>query len=101
MKKIYRCVEKHDKHMNITIDYENSVPEDACYILFIYTNEYMSILTILIAFYIPVAIMMGLYVRVWYETVKRQRELVHLQAGKKASSKRSDSRYVTNKQINW
>ena len=52
----------------------------------------MSILTILIAFYIPVAIMIGLYVRVWYETVKRQRELVHLQAGKKASSKRSDSR---------
>ena len=30
--------------------------------------------------------------RVWWETVKRQRDLVHLQAGKKASSKRSDSR---------
>ena len=53
----------------------------------------MTILTILLAFYIPVCIMIGLYVRVWWETVKRQRELVHLQAGKKASSKRSDSRY--------
>jgi hypothetical protein len=37
--------------------------------------------------------MCGLYVRVWWETVKRQRDLVHLQAGKKASSKRSNSRY--------
>ena len=69
-----------------------SVPHNQCYIQVIYTNVSMSILTILIAFYIPVAIMIGLYVRVWYETVKRQRELVHLQAGKKASSKRSDSR---------
>ena len=69
-----------------------TVPENDCYVQFIYTNEYMNIVTILMAFYIPVSIMIGLYVRVWYETVKRQRELVHLQAGKKASSKRSDSR---------
>ena len=66
--------------------------ENECHVQFIYSNEYMSIVTILVAFYIPVSIMIGLYVRVWYETVKRQRELVHLQAGKKASSKRSDSR---------
>ena len=32
-------------------------------------------------------------VRVWWETVKRQRDLVHLQAGKKMS-KRSTSRLV-------
>ena len=69
-----------------------TVKENECYVQFIYNNEYMSIVTILVAFYIPVAIMIGLYVRVWYETVKRQRELVHLQAGKKPSSKRSDSR---------
>ena len=74
------------------IDTETSVPSNDCYVQFIYSNEYMSIVTILMAFYIPVSIMIGLYVRVWYETVKRQRELVHLQAGKKASSKRSDSR---------
>ncbi|CAB4060445.1 CHRM5 [Lepeophtheirus salmonis] len=45
----------------------------------------------MIAFFIPVSIMIGLYVRVWWETVKRQRELVHLQAGKKSHSKKSDS----------
>lgn len=59
---------------------------------FIYSNEYMSIVTVVIAFWLPISVMIGLYVRVWYETVKRQKELVHLQAGKKASSKRSDSR---------
>ena len=69
-----------------------TIPPDECYIQFIYSNEYMSIVTILVAFFVPVTIMIGLYVRVWWETVKRQRELVHLQAGKKASSKRSDSR---------
>ena len=74
------------------IEGQRTVPDNDCYVQFIYTNEYMSIVTILLAFYIPVSIMIGLYVRVWYETVKRQRELVHLQAGKKASSKRSDSR---------
>ena len=52
----------------------------------------MSIVTIVTSFWLPRSVMIGLYVRVWYETVKRQRELVHLQAGKKASSKRSDSR---------
>ena len=40
----------------------------------------MSIVTILIAFFVPVSVMIGLYVRVWWETVKRQRELVNLQA---------------------
>ena len=74
------------------IEGQRTVPENDCYVQFIYTNEYMSIVTIILAFYIPVSIMIGLYLRVWYETVKRQRELVHLQAGKKASSKRSDSR---------
>lgn len=74
------------------IEGQRTVPDNDCYVQFIYTNEYMSIVTIFLAFYIPVSIMIGLYLRVWYETVKRQRELVHLQAGKKASSKRSDSR---------
>ena len=71
---------------------ERTVPANDCYIQFIYSNEWMSIITIVIAFFAPVTIMCGLYVRVWWETVKRQKELVHLQAGKKASSKRSDSR---------
>jgi hypothetical protein len=59
------------------------VPNNECYIQFIYSNEYMSVVTIMIAFFVPVSVMMFLYVRVWWETVKRQKELVHLQAGKK------------------
>ena len=74
------------------VEGKRTVPPNECYIQFIYSNEYMSIVTVIIAFWLPVSIMVGLYIRVWYETVKRQRELVHLQAGKKASSKRSDSR---------
>ena len=66
--------------------------DEECYIQFVETNQIMSILCAMMAFYVPVTIMCGLYVRVWWETVKRQRDLVHLQAGKKASSKRSNSR---------
>ena len=55
----------------------------------------MSIVTVVIAFFAPVSVMIGLYVRVWWETVKRQRELVHLQAGKKASSKSGKCSKVT------
>ena len=33
-----------------------TVKENKCYVQFIYSNEYMSIVTILVAFYIPVAI---------------------------------------------
>ena len=70
----------------------------------------MSIVTILIAFFVPVSVMIGLYVRVWWETVKRQKELHTLQGGGRSNgekgrnggrsgaipkngSKRSDSRY--------
>ena len=85
----------------------------------------MSIVTIMIAFFVPVSVMIGLYVRVWWETVKRQRELVNLQGGRsgngekgrnggrggggaatKNGSKRSDSRYVQGRaekpyQVKW
>ena len=76
------------------IEGARTVPENDCYIQFIYSNEYMSIVTVMIAFFVPVTVMIGLYVRVWWETVKRQRELVHLQAAgkKQQASKRSDSR---------
>ena len=71
---------------------ERKVKEDECYVQFIETDPIMSILASMVAFYIPVTVMCGLYVRVWWETVKRQRDLVHLTAGKKGNSKRSDSR---------
>ncbi len=62
------------------IEGERTVPDNDCYIQFIYSNEYMSIVTVMIAFFVPVSVMILLYMRVWWETVKRQKELVHLQA---------------------
>ena len=52
---------------------------------FISGNTVMSIVTIMIAFFVPVSVMIGLYVRVWWETVKPQRELIHLQGGRSNS----------------
>ena len=53
--------------------------ERSSFLQFISGNTVMSIVTIMIAFFVPVSVMIGLYVRVWWETVKRQRELVNLQ----------------------
>ena len=77
------------------IEGERKVKEEECYVQFVETNRVLSILCAVMAFYLPVTIMCCLYVRVWWETVKRQRDLVHLQAGKK-TSKRSNSRFVLN-----
>ena len=61
------------------IEGERTVPEGECEVQFISGNTVMSVVTIMIAFFVPVSVMIGLYVRVWWETVKRQRELVNLQ----------------------
>lgn len=74
------------------IEGKRTIPDNDCYIQFIYSNEYMSIVTVMIAFFVPVTIMIGLYVRVWWETVKRQKDLVHLQAAGKKASRKSNSR---------
>ena len=66
--------------------------QTACYVQFVETSRVMGLLCAVLAFYLPVTIMCCLYVRVWWETVKRQRDLVHLQAGKK-SSRKSTSRW--------
>lgn len=74
------------------IEGKRTVPQDECYIQFIETNQYITFLTALAAFYFPVTIMCFLYYRIWKETKKRQKDLPNLQAGKKDSSKRSNSR---------
>lgn len=47
--------------------------------------------TAIAAFYVPVSVMCFLYWRIWRTTKKRQKDLPNLQAGKKDSSKRSNS----------
>ncbi|XP_077989833.1 muscarinic acetylcholine receptor M1-like [Glandiceps talaboti] len=60
---------------------ENSVPETDCYVQFIYDEASLTIITICIAFYLPVIIMIVLYYRIWRETEKRSRDLKKLQGG--------------------
>ncbi|KAL0275550.1 UNVERIFIED_CONTAM: hypothetical protein PYX00_003369 [Menopon gallinae] len=74
------------------IEGKRTVPERECYIQFIETNHYITFGTAIAAFYVPVTVMCMLYWRIWRETEKRQKDLPNLQAGKKDSSKRSNSR---------
>ncbi|PNF18549.1 Muscarinic acetylcholine receptor DM1 [Cryptotermes secundus] len=74
------------------IEGERTVPDRECYIQFIETNHYITFGTAIAAFYVPVTVMCILYWRIWRETEKRQKDLPNLQAGKKDSSKRSNSR---------
>jgi len=76
------------------IEGKRTVPEYKCYIQFIETNHYITFGTAIAAFYIPVSIMLILYYRIYMETEKRQRDLSQLQAGKKDSSRRSNSRFA-------
>ncbi|KAF6211999.1 hypothetical protein GE061_012517 [Apolygus lucorum] len=73
------------------IEGERTVPDNQCYIQFIETNHYITFGTAIAAFYVPVSVMCFLYYRIWRETKKRQKDLPNLQAGKKDSSKRSNS----------
>jgi muscarinic acetylcholine receptor M3 len=77
------------------IEGKRTVPERECYIQFIETNHYITFGTAIAAFYVPVTVMCFLYFRIWRETKKRQKDLPNLQAGKKDSSKRSNSRLVS------
>ncbi|XP_019867669.1 muscarinic acetylcholine receptor DM1 isoform X2 [Aethina tumida] len=73
------------------IEGERTVPDNECYIQFIETNHYITFITAIAAFYVPVTVMCILYWRIWRETEKRKKDLPNLQAGKKDSSKRSNS----------
>ncbi|XP_017768967.1 PREDICTED: muscarinic acetylcholine receptor DM1 isoform X2 [Nicrophorus vespilloides] len=73
------------------IEGQRTVPDKECYIQFIETNHYITFGTAIAAFYVPVTVMCVLYWRIWRETEKRQKDLPNLQAGKKDSSKRSNS----------
>ncbi|KAJ8921603.1 hypothetical protein NQ315_010511 [Exocentrus adspersus] len=73
------------------IEGKRTVPDHECYIQFIETNHYITFGTAIAAFYVPVTVMCCLYWRIWRETMKRQKDLPNLQAGKKDSSKRSNS----------
>lgn len=74
------------------IEGERKVPECECYIQFLETNEYLSSILTVEAFYLPVTLMSILYYKIYRATRKRQKELKNLQADRKTkyfSSKKS------------
>jgi len=65
---------------------ERTVPPLECYVQFLKTNKYFTIMTATAAFYLPVLIMTVLYFRIYRETEKRQKGLVELQGGTSGGS---------------
>lgn len=68
-----------------------TVPDDKCYIQFLYTNKYVTIVTAIAAFFLPVTIMAVLFGMIFRETEKRQRELVQLKGGGQPQLKTSSA----------
>ncbi|GFU84475.1 muscarinic acetylcholine receptor M5 [Trichonephila clavipes] len=54
------------------IEGKRSVPDDRCYIQFLETNSYITVITALIAFYVPVIVMCVLYYKIWRATEDRK-----------------------------
>ncbi|WAR19068.1 ACM3-like protein [Mya arenaria] len=65
------------------IEGQRTVPDDECYIQFLTTNAILTIITAVIAFYIPITIMTVLYFKIYKETEKRQKRIPMLQASSK------------------
>ncbi|XP_014670333.1 PREDICTED: muscarinic acetylcholine receptor DM1-like [Priapulus caudatus] len=62
------------------IEGERTVPDDDCYIQFLYTSPTITVGTAAAAFYVPVTVITILYWRIWLETEKRKNDLAGLQA---------------------
>lgn len=75
------------------IEGERTVPDNDCFIQFLYTSPTITVGTAIAAFYVPVTVITILYWRIWLETEKRKKDLVGLQAVKDTSkcSKKSHS----------
>jgi muscarinic acetylcholine receptor M3 len=63
-----------------------TVPDDQCYIQFLRSNRYFTIATAVAAFYLPVAVMIVVYYRIYGATARRRKNLAELQAVCKYSS---------------
>jgi len=62
------------------IEGRREVPDNQCYIQFLETNQYITVVTAVAAFYLPVLAMCVVYYRIYRETERRQRGLLYLQA---------------------
>ena len=67
------------------IEGQRTVPHNECYIQFLQSNQYITIITAIAAFYLPVMIMIVLYFKIYLETERRNKGLAHLQAAAQIS----------------
>ncbi|KAK6182874.1 hypothetical protein SNE40_010460 [Patella caerulea] len=74
------------------IEGKRTVPENDCYIQFLKTNQYITIITCMAAFYVPVSIMTIIYYRIYRETRKRQKDLAGLQGGKEGKGSKGSKK---------
>lgn len=73
------------------IEGQRKVPHDMCYIQFLQSNTVLTIVTAVVAFYLPVTIMTVLYLRIYNETRNRRRDLARLQPHQVHNSKSGGS----------
>lgn len=64
------------------IEGKRTVEPGQCEIQFLTTNQYITLVTAFMAFFLPVIIMCVLYFKIYLETQKRQKELRNLQANR-------------------
>ncbi|CAG5132646.1 unnamed protein product [Candidula unifasciata] len=84
------------------IEGQRNVPETDCYIQFLKTNQYITIITAMFAFFIPVIIMSVLYFQIYRETQKRQKDLPKLQGmhkSKRVKDPRQRYHHSSNKSV--
>ena len=76
------------------IEGRREVPDDQCYIQFLETNQYITVVTAVAAFYLPVLAMCVVYYRIYCETEKRKRGLLYLQATSSSSCRLNKPRTI-------
>ena len=79
------------------IEGKRTIPEQECYIQFLETNKYITIVTAVAAYYMPVVLLCVLYFKIYLATEKRQKGLAKLQANrqfKKVDSSDDDATYA-------
>ncbi|KAG8175417.1 hypothetical protein JTE90_021114 [Oedothorax gibbosus] len=73
------------------IEGQRSIPDNRCYIQFLETNSYITIITALVAFYVPVIVMCVLYFKIWVLTEKRKEFLSEMLRENELSSQQAES----------
>jgi len=67
------------------IEGQRTIPEDECYIQFLQTNQYITVITAVAAYYLPVIIMIVLYYKIYVETETRKKTIAVMQADQRRS----------------